>query len=368
MAPETIANIQNMQAYGLCNRCGTCAGICPNGNIEAVRLESGDYRFLITDNKKCQKCSGICYKACPGHEVDFDYFNKKYFGKIPESYAVGNYISSYVASARDEEIAKAAASGGMATQLLLHALQTKRIDGVLSVSVGGETGMTPQFYIAETKEELLKAAQSKYYPIPKNIALRDVLQDKRRFAVVGIPCQIHGLRKAQEIDKRLRERIVFCIGLYCGRTPSLRAAGFIMRRAGYDPQRVSEMRHRQGKPYPGKYYLKLKSGEEVCLDDKFKLPGFGGLLFMDSSRCTLCPDRLNELSDISVGDNAAFPGEDAPKGPSSVIVRSAMCQEMMDELLREDKIVAVKAGIAECIEYQRQGLINKKGDTPPVSP
>jgi len=289
--------------------------------------------------------------------MSFDYFNLKLFHKIPKSYAIGNYLRSYVAYSYDKEILSAASAGGIVTQMLIHGLETRRIDGVLAVSVGGSAGMMPQFYVARDREGVLRAAQSKYFPILKNCTLEEVLKKDERMAAIGLPCQIHGLRKGQELFRSLRERIAFCIGLFCGRCPSYQAAKFIIRRAGHDPNEVNEIRHRYGDQ--DHYYLKFNNGKETCIDDRYKMIGFGGLLFMDSFRCLVCPDRLNELSDVSVGDATRLEDPKAPS-PNAVITRTRVGQEVMNELIEAKKIYAREVEIGAAIQYQRKGLINKK--------
>ena len=56
--------------------------------------------------------------------------------------------------------------------------------------------------------------QNPNMPVPANIAFEEILEHDGKYAVVGLPCHIHGLRKAQELNKKLRERIVFSFAFF----------------------------------------------------------------------------------------------------------------------------------------------------------
>ena len=69
--------------------------------------------------------------------------------------------------------------------------------------------------IARTREAILGAMKSKYAISPTNSVYSELIKVPGRYALVGLPCQIHGYVKAAELDERLKERVVLTIGLYC---------------------------------------------------------------------------------------------------------------------------------------------------------
>lgn len=120
----------------------------------------------------------------------------------------------------------------------------------------------------------------------------------------------------------------------------------------YNEKEVELFTHRYG--LDSGYHIKLKNGTVHDIND-FEIIGFGGILFMDSNRCLTCCDRLNELSDISVGDSGIqYPYH------NSVITRSKIGQEIMQEFIKSNKIYADKVDISEALRAQYRGLINKK--------
>ena len=49
--------------------------------------------------------------------------------------------------------------------------------------------------------EPVSATKSKYCPVPANVRIKKILRRNGKFAVVGLPCHIHGVRKAEMLNK-----------------------------------------------------------------------------------------------------------------------------------------------------------------------
>ncbi|OFV67263.1 MAG: coenzyme F420 hydrogenase subunit beta [Candidatus Syntrophoarchaeum caldarius] len=192
----------------LCTGCGTCLALCPNEAIEMVIDEKKGVYVPELNEEKCNNC-GICYKVCPGHEVDFKELNLEIFGKEPDDILIGNYLNCYIGYSTDYDIRYNSSSGGLVTQLLIFALEEGIIDGALVTRMKKDNPLEPEPFIARTREEVIEARGSKYCPVPANVALKEILNSKEgeKFAVVGLPCHIHGLRKAQQVNEKLKEGV-----------------------------------------------------------------------------------------------------------------------------------------------------------------
>ena len=113
--------------------------------------------------------------------------------------------------------------------------------------------LEPCPFIATTKEQILAASKSKYCPVPANLALRKILESKNndRFAVVGLPCHIHGIRKAEIVNKALREKVVLHIGIVCeGGTFNFLGTEYRLKTMGITKRDVRKIDYR-GKGWPG---------------------------------------------------------------------------------------------------------------------
>jgi coenzyme F420 hydrogenase subunit beta len=197
-------NISSIIKDQLCTGCGTCIALCPNKAISlSIDMNKGIYVPRI-DDKKCNAC-GFCYKICPGHEIKFKQLNYAIFGKKPKNILLGNYIGCYAGYATDYCIRYNGSSGGLVTTLLINLLKKREIDGALVTRMSKDRPLEAESFIARTPEEIYEGRGSKYCPVPANLALKDIIEakDSERFAVVGLPCQICGIRSAEYVNKKM---------------------------------------------------------------------------------------------------------------------------------------------------------------------
>jgi len=207
-------NIKYILLNGLCTGCGTCSTICPTNSIEIIKDELKGVYIPKINEKLCTQCE-LCLKVCPGYAVDFYTLNQHIFSKQPNDIWLGNYLSLYIGQAADYEIRYNASSGGVITALLIFALREGIIDGALVTTMSKSNPLEPEIIIARSKKEIISAMGSKYCPVPLNVGLRNILENDGKFAVVGLPCHIHGIRKFEIINKILRNKIVLHLGLMC---------------------------------------------------------------------------------------------------------------------------------------------------------
>lgn len=346
--------IDSVVKDGLCTGCGTCVGICPQDAIEMVKNDSKGIYIPRLDGEKCNQC-GICFEVCPGHSVDFKQLNSEIFGKQPEDLLLGNYLDCYVGHGTDYDIRYNSASGGLVTALLIFALEKGIIDGALVTRMRDDRPLEPQPFIATTREEIISAAKSKYCPVPANIVLRSILEQEGRFAVVGLPCHIHGIRKAEAINKKLKDRIALHLGIFCGSCLTFLWTEFLLQWKGIKKEQVTKLDYR-GEGWPGSMSVRLRNGTT-----RFIPYGEGGAVgkFFFPHRFNLCCDLTAELADISFGD-ACLPEFAQDKVGKSIII----CRNRQGEKILQDaapqKLELDRVGSEKVIQSQRGGLYFKK--------
>lgn len=322
---------------GLCTGCGTCVSLCPNESIE-MTLDPKKGIFLAEINKdSCNNC-GICYKICPGHEVDFTNLNTEIFGQIPEDPSIGNYTNCYFSYSTDDEIRLNSSSGGLITQFLIFALDEKIIDGALVTRMSKENPFMPETFIARTREEIMEASKSKYCPVPANISLKLIMDtpEHEKFAVVGLPCHIHGIRKAGEINKKIRDKIKIHVGIMCGTTKTINATFYQLKRMKISENTVKDIYYR-GEGWPGKMKIILKNNH-VVLENLINYYD-GEFCSFVPLRCASCIDHTCELSDMSFGD--AWIDEIKKvdqKGTSIVVSRKKSVDKILRKMQDSNKI------------------------------
>lgn len=282
----------------LCMGCGTCAAICPQDAIEMVAHRRKGCCLPRLDKERCTGC-GLCHQVCPGHGVDFESFNDELFGDAPEDIAPGRYLGCYVGHALDRNVRHDCACGGLVSALLVFALEEGLIDGALVTRMRKGNPPRPEPFIARTREEILSAAGPGHCPVTTGTVLNEVLCTDGRFAVVGLPCHIQGLRKAERHIPWLRERIRYRISVPCSLHGSFRG-----------------------------------TGHPVPLGDSRREPGPNSL-----RRCTLCSDLLGELSDLTCGD-ASVPEamRTGGAGGSFVVSRTAEAEELLEAAASKEAV------------------------------
>ncbi|KQC04545.1 MAG: coenzyme F420 hydrogenase subunit beta [Methanoculleus sp. SDB] len=222
---------------------------------------------------------------------------------------LGNYKSAVAARSTDKGILSASQDGGIVTQLFAFALDEGIIDGAIVAGPGAEPWM-PEPVVATTKAELL-AARGTRYTISPNMALikeatRSYGLDK--VGIVGTPCQMQGLRKAQLYPIGMRDvpdKIALAIGIFCMENFPYQGLETMVE-DHCTVKMESAVKMDIGK---GKFSVYTERGGlsqiPLKLTHKYEQPG-----------CHVCLDYVSNLADVSTGSVGT------PDGWSTVFVRT----------------------------------------------
>lgn len=327
--PRALRSLASIVNEGLCHRCGSCVGICPQDVLEPDKEEYPAVKNLSA----CTDCD-LCVKVCPGDEFDvFSIYKEQYESEVDLLDTHGSFQEAVIAHALDPDIRKESTSGGLVTTILLNLLEQGQIDGALVISSADDPIWKGKPIIARTREELLGAMKSKYAISPTNAALSEIRKLPGKYALVGLPCQIHGFIKAAKLSKELRERVVLTIGLFCHAAIEHEAFEIIWGKLGPQKDEAVKFISRVGK-HPGTPHLKLRDGTLYPVyfpDKKGYRPSSMDMInvlyrLYTPNRCMLCFDALSEFADISVGDPwmpAPAKEVDFKKGWSMALLRTA---------------------------------------------
>ena len=313
--PRALKTLARIVDGDLCHRCGSCVGICPT----SVLSVSEEGYPVVKNLSSCTDCD-LCVKVCPGDEFSVPSLAKELFDAVPEIWDMHGHIKqAYLSYATKYGIREGSTSGGTITGLLISMLEHGQIDGAVLVASDSETPWKGKPILARTKEEILSTMKSKYAIAPTNAMLEQVIQNEGRYAIVGLPCQIHGYLKAAELNKKIKERIVLSIGLFCHAAVEHDPMHAIW--SGIDDKIKAKTKRfisRIGK-HPGTPHLELEDGSHYPVyfpkASSYRPSSLEILNILyrlyTPSRCMTCYDSTAEFADIAVGDPWMAPPDDS---------------------------------------------------------
>ena len=356
----TVLDVVNAK---LCISCGTCKSVCPNSAIYmGISAEESIYVPMI-DKNKCTQC-GMCLNVCPGFSIDFVSMNHNFFLQQPSDLRIGNFINCYLGHSSDRSIRFNSTSGGIVTQILIYLLDRGLINGALVTRMSKNKPYEPEPFLAKTKEEIIEAATSKYCPVPVNKHLKQILKEKGKYAVVGLPCHLHGIQKAEKILKDLKNKIYLRIGLVCSHTVNFNGTKFILKKKRIKKTDIKYMSYR-GNGWPGKMMIKMKDNSEIIIPYVKNWNSYWPIFssfFFTPIRCMMCPDITAEMSDISVGD-AWLPELKHDKiGTSIIISRTKISENILNSMYDDSQLYINKIHQSDIVKTQKQNVKFKKGD------
>ena len=307
---DHVINNQN------CVLCGTCASICPR-----IGMNETEPTLLEYD----PECS-TCFRYCPQTYFPEEMFEKELFHEnVTKSYSLGSYQKLVAAKSNNKDLLQVAQNGGVVSSLLIHALDTGLIDGVLLTD--RDDMWRPKPVIARTADEVLSCTGSKYTIAPTLSTYNDAVNEFKleKLAFVGMPCQIQAVRKLQLYSPLSKEygKFTLIIGLYCYSNYSYDLMKtFIQGELGISLSNIKKMDVSHGKFY---IYMNDTSIKEVPIKELKKFTWIS---------CHYCKDYTAEIADISVGSVGAFKND-----WNSVILRTDIGIKIFNEAVKAKKIV-----------------------------
>lgn len=364
--PRALRSLAKIVDGGLCHRCGSCVGICPTG---VLGLDGDDYPSV----KKLSACTDcdLCVKVCPGDEFNLREAYKATFNtEVDVTSTHGHFLDAYLSYATDPVIREHSTSGGLVTGILLHQLRNGLIDGAVVIVSDKDQLWKGKPIVARTEAEITAAMKSKYAICPTNSVFSEIRNIPGRYALVGLPCQIHGFVKAAELDQRLKERIVLTIGLFCHAAVEHEALKIIWKSLGDRVKGATRYISRVGK-HPGTPHLEMSDGSlyPVYFGEKrgyrpssMEVINIVYRLYTPA-RCLTCFDASAEFADIAVGDPWMAPphsGIDFYKGWSFALVRTERGRSAMAACAQAGEVINEQVTRREALACNRMMSTEKR--------
>jgi coenzyme F420 hydrogenase subunit beta len=275
---------------GKCIGCASCVSICPTDVF--------DYKNELPVDTRADACvyCVLCVEVCPVmRPMDKDIPNLIEFRepKLDEGY--GSYSYGMYTRATDPEILENGQDGGMVSAVLLHALENGTLSGAIVGDVLPDNTQVGTHMVATTRKDILSSSASRYTYSPNNLALIDAMRaDIKPIALVGVPCQIDGLRLQQNSSIRMematwfRKNVTLAIGLFCSEAFTHESIEKLAGLVDVDPDRIVNINIK------GKVVIRLDDGEVV----NASLKKYGEWA---RPACLYCLDYSTENADIGAG-------------------------------------------------------------------
>lgn len=308
-----LPKIADVSEHNYCTSCGTCEQICPvyapvvrrtpvdvskdkrtyrKVEIKTEVLFQGinPYQQEINPCVNCYACERVC-PVLDGFEED----------ELKGIRAMR--------AARSTELK--GQDGAAVSQIIKSLLEQGEIDVALGVE--RDEQWDTKTAIMTKPEDVPKTAGTKYTYEPVVAYLRQIIRspDYQRIAVVGVPCQVHGLRLLQE---NLTDKIKLIIGLICMESFSYEIMSKEMVPGlGLNIRDATKMNF-----HKGKFSIETpKEKKEVPIKDVAPLA---------RTACHHCIDYTSCYSDITVGSVGS---ED---GWSTIFVRTEAGEKYLNKV------------------------------------
>lgn len=332
--------INKIVENGFCIGCGLCSSVLGNDKCRMKLFDNGFYYPVVLDEKVNDK---IVANFCPGITV---HDNRKHG-------VWGNVVDVEEAWSTDKELRYKAASGGVSSAIALYMLGNGLVDAVLQVGREKDSALYNELKVSRNQEEICNNAQSRYAPALTLSNLKQILDSgNEKYAFIGKPCDIAGIKNFMETFSKYKERILYFISIFCAGMPSYNASRMTWKQSGRSDEPIF-LKYR-GEGWPGNFKAVWKDGQkyEISYNDSWGKVLGRALGF----RCKICPDGIGMLADIAIGDSwntkNGYPDFMEADGRNFCFIRSKKGKKLFDAAVRSGYIEAHELDIKKVKEMQ----------------
>lgn len=350
---------------GYCIGCGACT-VAENSPYEITMDDNGCYQASVKPDNKILDDAEIS-ENCPFYNSESNEYTlaRELYGSINSfDPIIGFYHKINCGQVRDDNFFNRGSSGGVAKWLLFSLLKQGMVDYVIQVHNNeNKPGKLFEFRIVSRADEIINGAKSVYYPVEMSGVLDYVKNNPGRYVITGVPCFIKSIRLLQKNEPVLKERIKYCVGIFCGHLKSTFYAEMIGWQMGIKPENLSYIDFRfkmAGKNAKEKGVI-AKSIKGTVVGPEVVQNIFGteyGYGFFSYSACEFCDDVIAETADISFGD--AWLPEFLEKGTSMVVIRNPELTAIIEQGIEDEKLSMVPATPEQVYRSQRAGFRHRR--------
>lgn len=330
--------ISDIVQNNFCSGCGICAGCCPHGSLSMVWRDDGD--LVPTLAGKCPSSCDICLRICPFSKQakSEDQLAKERFESVPGISVhkdIGFYLESFVGYSMVDQHRENGSSGGMATWVLEGLLLNDLVDAVICVGPTNNRGKLFSYQIISEVKELRQMSGSRYYPVDAGQVIRELitLKPDKRYAFIGLPCTLKGLRLAMNLIPSLNRSIVFVLGLVCGHLPNKYYTEYLSCLSQVQPDQLicAEYRRKKIGYRAGNYFFRATASDNRLGMDvsKKKIKTIWSNNYFQVNSCNFCDDVFSEVADAVFMDAWLPEYQQDYRGNSIIVSRHPQIRDIL---------------------------------------
>jgi coenzyme F420 hydrogenase subunit beta len=274
-------------------------------------------------------------------------FNGEIVHELKQSW--GPVLEVWEVFATDPEIRHKGSSGGAVTALALYCLESKRVGQVLHIGSDREEPLRNVSVLSKNRDEIVQHTGSRYSPAAPCQNFDWIENANSQSIFIGKPCDVAALRKAQVLNRALKEKVNLAISIFCAGTPNSNGTKQILNDMQINTNRVSNIKYR-GNGWPGETKVTTKGSDKYTRQMPYEKAWGQILSKYVPLRCRLCPDGTGEFADISCGDPWYREIEPDELGRSLVLVRTKRGKEILQKAIQDDyiRIEQVEPNVLSC--------------------
>lgn len=330
--------LEEIVTAGLCIGCGLCESLAGKERVTLAMTDGGVERpFVMTplDHETLARINAVCPGVVvPGPDP----------AEVPadagHDLVMGPSAGMVIAHAADPDVRHRGATGGVLTALGQFLVESGRVEFVLHVTASADRPMRSHAKLSFDAAEVLAGAGSRYGPAAPLTDMHRLLDEGRRFAFIGKPCDVGAMRNLAREDPRVNALVPYMLVMICGGAPELGKSVELLERVGFTEPELSLFRYR-GYGNPGPVRMETRDGRA------------GQLNYLDmwadtnswrlQSRCKICPDAIGESADLAAYD--VWPGGEPvgeDEGFNGIIARTKAGRELLDAAVAAGALTVVR--------------------------
>lgn len=310
-----------------CTGCGLCH------SVENTRLLLNSKGFLVPDLENTQFQETYCPACSQNSEA-----------LCSSEHIWGDIKGSFLGWSADPVVREKASSGGILSELAAYLLDSKQVDGVIHIGVGGASPLDTKVYLSKNRDEVLSRVGSRYIQTSPLINIRSYLEHPGKYAFIGKPCDVMVLKNFLNRNDSYPGKIPFYLSFFCAGMPSLNANDLLLKKMGCEKEQVHSFSYR-GNGWPGFATAKTENAElKMAYAD-----AWGHILGRDKHKyCRLCMDGIGLFADVACADGWYIqngkPSFSEGEGRNVVIARNETGMTLLHE--------AMDKGVIHLEDYQ----------------